>query len=211
MPDTSAMPNAVDDDNLPPLVIPAWIDSIADWIKTHARGLLALAVVFQLLVLSSMIVLHVVPYVVGERILLHVRPVDPRDVFRGDYVVLSYDFSRTPPGGIAGVPPGLAPQTEFGSYDSWWDDRTVYVSLEPEADGQHYRAAAISVDRPASGLYLKGKFARGWGGNDLHFGIEALYVEEGEGLRLEQLRNANNLSAEIALTPWGQAKLVGVR
>ncbi|MEX0977960.1 MAG: GDYXXLXY domain-containing protein, partial [Pirellulales bacterium] len=95
--------------------------------------------------------------------------------------------------------------------DSWWNDRAVYVSLEAEADGKHYRAGAMSVDRPTSGRYIKGKFSRGWGGNDLRFGIEALYVEEGEGRRLEQLRNTGQLSAEIALTPWGQAKLCGVR
>jgi uncharacterized membrane-anchored protein len=198
-------------DRLEEFVVPAWVDATAAWIKAHTRVLLAAAVLFQLLVLLSMIVLHAVPLVFGERILLHVRPVDPRDLFRGDYVVLAYDFSRVPAGGIAGAPASANSQHQFAPYGTWWDDRPVYVSLEPQADGKHYRAATISVDRPTSGRYIKGKFARGWGAGDLHFGIEALYVEEGEGRRLEQLRNAGQLSAEIALTPWGQAKLCGVR
>lgn len=201
----------VESDGLEQFIVPAWVDNTAAWIKSRARVVLAAAVLFQLLVLVSMIALHATPYVVGERILLHVRPIDPRDLFRGDYVVLGYDFSRVPAGGIAGAPTAPYLQGEFGPHDSWWNDRAVYVSLEPQADGKHYRAATISVDRPTSGRYIKGKFARGWGAGDLHFGIEALYVEEGEGRRLEQLRNAGQLSAEIALTPWGQAKLCGVR
>ena len=206
------MPEAfTEGDHLEPFVTPAWVNKTAAWIKGHARGLLAAAVIFQLLVLVSMIAIHAVPFIFGERILLKVQPVDPRDLFRGDYVVLRYGFSRVPPGGIAGAPTKPYRHDAYRTQDSWWNDRAVYVSLEPEADGKHYRASGVSVDRPNSGRYIKGKFTRGWRGTDLHFGIEAFYVQEGEGRRIERLRNANQLSAEIALTPWGQARLCGVR
>ena len=193
-----------------PFVGPAWVDKIARWIKGHPRQLLLAGVVLQLLVLSSMIVLHAAPLVFGDRILLRVHPVDPRDIFRGDFVVLSYDFSRVPPGGIAGLPD--PPDWRGGSRqsDSWLEDRTVFASLEPEPDGNHYRAGAISVHRPRAGRYLKGKFSRAGFGNDLHFGIEDYYVQEGQGQELEDLRNTNQLSAEIALTSWGQATLCGL-
>ncbi|MEX0977959.1 MAG: GDYXXLXY domain-containing protein, partial [Pirellulales bacterium] len=85
-----------DSDRLEQFVVPAWVDAAAAWIKAHTRGLLAAGVLFQLLVLASMILLHAAPFVFGERIWLRVRPVDPRDPFRGDYVVLTYDFSRAP-------------------------------------------------------------------------------------------------------------------
>ena len=54
------------------------------------------------------------------------------------------------------------------------------------------------------------RFARSWNGNDLRFGIEAFYVQEGTGKELERLRNSGQLSAEIAVTPWGQARLCGL-
>ena len=51
----------------------------------------------QLVVLIGMIVFKAMPLWTGEPILLRVVPVDPRDMFRGDYVAISYDFSRIPP------------------------------------------------------------------------------------------------------------------
>jgi len=188
---------------------PAWFGRLADWIRRHRRGLLAAGVFFQLAILAAMIVIHATPFIFGDRILLNVLPVDPRDMFRGDYVVLTYDFSRLPPGGIQGL--SIPSRWQSRSQDSWLEDRTVYVSLVPEPDGKHYRGGEVSVHRPTTGRYLKGRFARSSDGNDLRFGIEAFYVEEGQGLALERLRNTSQLTAEIALTPWGQAALCGVK
>jgi uncharacterized membrane-anchored protein len=190
--------------------IPRWINRSADWFKGHARQILFAAVLGQLAVLLGMIVLHLTPLLVGERILLHVRPVDPRDIFRGDYVVLAYDFSQPPPGAIPGAP---APPSWRNDYrrDSAWIDRTVYVRLEPEPDGRHYKAAGYSLERPSSGRYLKGRMVPSWNGNVLQCGIEAFYVEEGKGRVLEDRRNQGNLSAEVALAPWGQAVLCDVK
>src|SRR5262245_66029647 len=63
-------------------------------------------VLAQVLILISMIVLDAAPLVLGERIKLRVTPVDPRDLFRGDYVVLNYDFNRIAPGQVAGLSSG---------------------------------------------------------------------------------------------------------
>jgi hypothetical protein len=98
-----------------------------------------------------------------------------------------------------------------GLGDSWLEDRSVYVSLVPDTDGMHYAASEVSFDRPRSGRYIKGKYGLPRDGNALHFGIEAFYVEEGRGKSLEDLRNANQLSAEIALTSWGQATLCALK
>jgi uncharacterized membrane-anchored protein len=192
-------------DASPRFVGPPWFEAVASWIKSHARAFLFVAVVFQLLVLLSMIAIHSAPLVFGERILLRVRPVDPRDFFRGDYVILSYDFSRLPPGGVPGMPVKSSWRRGWND-DAWLADRTVYVSLQPAADGKHYQSAGVSLERPTTGPYLRGAYSPGFG-NQLQFGIEAYYVQEGEGKLLEQQRNAGNLSAEIALAPWGQAAL----
>ena len=191
---------------------PSWLNRIAAWIDRHCLGLLTAGAVLQVGVLAAMIVLHAVPFVFGDRILLHVRPVDPRDMFRGDFVILSYDFSSVPPSGIVGAPRTFETASEVWDRDPRMADRTVYVALVPEPDGKHYRSSHVSIERPAQGRYIRGKYSGDWSArNRLQFGIEAFYVQEGKGLAFEQARNQGQLSAEIALTPWGQAKLCGLK
>ena len=82
--------------------------------------------------------------------------------------------------------------------------KDVYVSLAPAGD--HYDATAHSLTRPASGTYIRGKVAHPWP-TPLECGIEAYYVQQGEGRRLENLIRQRNLLAEVAV--WhGHAKLV---
>ena len=85
------------------------------------------AVLLQLAVLVAMITGNTAPYIGGQTVLLRVVPVDPRDLMRGDYVTLSYDISRMSPAIMGGNSPGDA------------TNRKVYVSLEPEPDGRHFK------------------------------------------------------------------------
>src|SRR3954454_21217086 len=64
----------------------------------------------------------------GDVYFVGVMPVDPRDLFRGDYVVLSYEFSRLP-GSLPDMPPEAwnAPGALVG--------REVSVELVSEGDG----------------------------------------------------------------------------
>ena len=78
--------------------------------------------------------------------------------------------------------------------------------MSPAPAGDHYEAKARSVERPASGPYIRGKVVNGWS-NRLECGIEAYYVQEGEGRRLENLIRQRAILAEVAV--WhGHAKLV---
>ncbi len=193
---------------------PAWIESGAHWVRSHATQVLVAGIALQMAVLAAMIVIHAMPLAFGERIWLRVRPIDPRDMFRGDFVVLGYDFSRVPASSIQGLPAVPPWRASPYSSDAWQEDRTVYVTLVPDHDGRHYRMDHVSVERPAAGKFIKGRLSRTWfSGADLSVrcGIEAFYVQEGRGKQLEQLRNTNQLSAEIALAPWGQATLCDVK
>lgn len=190
------------------VIAPNHLDQLVDFLKARQRLVLFAGIAFQAIVLVSMIVMHGIPYIIGDRIVLKVVPVDPRDMFRGDFVVLNYEISRLPPEGIPGIQP----------YRFWWarhvnqsaetQDKTVYVTVEPDADGRHWRGVKYSTERPTAGKFLRGTYSPGRFGSPLQFGIEAYFVEEGHGKDLEQLRNSQHLSAEIAVAPWGQAKLV---
>jgi len=83
-------------------VLKSRLDGFVGWIKTHERMILIMTVALQILLLVSMIVIRAAPLVMGESILVRVQPVDPRDMFRGDYVILSYPFSTVPANGIVG-------------------------------------------------------------------------------------------------------------
>lgn len=58
------------------------------------KSLIYLVVFFQVLVLGGMFAKAFYPVMVGTPIKLKVLPIDPRDLFRGNYVNLGYDFSR---------------------------------------------------------------------------------------------------------------------
>jgi uncharacterized membrane-anchored protein len=182
--------------------LPHRLERAVDWLAGRQRTLLLAGVGFQLFVLVGMIAFRAAPYWSGETVLLRVMPVDPRDMFRGDYVTLSYEFSRLPGGGV----PGLGPR----QYDRH-DDRqgqTIYVSLVLEPDGKHWRAERFSIDRPTSGKYICGTIAR-W--DRVEYGIESYFVQEGKGHYYEDAVRRRQLSAVVALSPDGRAALRGLQ
>ena len=154
------------------------------------RGVILAAASLQLGVLVAMIAGNTVPYIGGQTVLLRVVPVDPRDLMRGDYVTLSYDISR------------LAPASTGGGAD-----RTVYVSLAPEADGRHFQGSAASFTRPATGPYIRGTTG---GPGRITFGIESYYVQEGRGRDYEQAVRERRLAAEVVLGYDGSPTLRGL-
>ena len=161
------------------------------WIRSHQRAVMLGAIALQMIVLGSMIVRQGWTLVTGEAILLRVTPVDPRDPLRGDYVILRYGFSGLrPPGNSA--------------FDEQRVGREIFVTLEPEEDGKHWRGVSASWTRPTSGRFIRGQVTNPWSNE---FGIEAYFVQEGKGKEYEQARNAHRLSAEIALTAAGAATL----
>jgi uncharacterized membrane-anchored protein len=176
-------------------------DSLMAWLKGHERLVLLAAVGFQVIVLIAMIGMRLTPLLTADTILVHVAPVDPRDLFRGDYVILSYEFSRVP-NTIEGLP------GSHWQHGQEWLGRTVYVTLVPEPDGKHWRSEKFSIYQPSSGKYLRGRIVAP---GRLEFGIESYYLQEGKGYQYEEAILIGRLSAEIAVTADGQAALRGLR
>lgn len=171
----------------------AGIDRGLSWIRNHERTVLVGGIGFQLMVLVVMIVMPLTTLVTGDTLLLRVAPVDPRDLFRGDYVILSYDFSRP----MWGTIPGL-------ENVDLRQEQVVYAALVPEEDGRHWRLSHYSVDKPVTGKFLKGRvnvYGR------IEFGIESYFVQEGEGLRYEEAVRNGKLSAEVAVDGNGRSVL----
>lgn len=198
------MPDTLDDVGSPKArpagIWPAWTEAILGGIKQHERPILIAAIAFQIVILLAMTIPRATPLLTGETILLRVVPVDPRDLLRGDYVILSYEISRVPPGGI----PGLVESGPLGPSQ----DATVYVTLVPEPDGQHYRGGPVGLTPPAgSQKYIRGTVRDRF---RIEFGIESYFVQEGRGKPYEDAIRNRGLSARIALAPDGQAALRGL-
>ncbi len=175
-----------------------WIDTIFSRLERMQRPGILVAVAAQFLVLCGMILMQMIPHMSGTTVWLKVVPVNPRDMFKGDYVILSYAISQAPP--MSG------PTDASGEllFDEPLDGTAVYVILVPDADGIHHRAGECQIKPPPDGLYIRGTWK---GGNRIEYGIESFYVQAGTGLDYEQAARTGTLSAEVAIGGDGQAGL----
>lgn len=123
-------------------------------------------------------------------ILLETVPVDPRDLLRGDYVILNYGVSTLSPELFE---PRLEAPLPGG--------HSVYVLLERR--GEYFEAVRASLEplTPAEGqVLLRGLSQPGWtAGARVEYGIERYYVPEGQG------NPVGKLTVEVAVAGSGQA------
>lgn len=147
----------------------------------------------------------------GEEVVLKTAPVDPRDLLRGDYVILSYDISTIPAAVISGDQPSEA---------GW---QVMHVRLKPGADGFWTVAqAAFAPLAPEPGsVVLETQRFYFYGGTDLKnnpeatlrvdYGIERFYVPEGEGREIETARNEGAVTVLARVGSNGQAQIRALR
>ena len=157
--------------------------------RTPGLALLA-ALTLQVVILAGVFVNGFYPLWLGKEIRVETRPVDPRDLFRGNYARLGYDFSTLP---ATGFRPG----------------DVIYLPLEQ--DGDLWRGLTPSHQPPAQGLYLRGRVSGlPWGGTRrVTYGIEALFAPKEKALQLErELRDG--AVAVLKVAPNGRAALVTV-
>ncbi|MGH6815880.1 MAG: GDYXXLXY domain-containing protein [Hyphomicrobiaceae bacterium] len=140
----------------------------------------------------------------GREVVLQVLPIDPRDLFRGDYVILNYAISN------AAIEGKDASDIRYYT--------PIYVMLAQQADGT-WQMLRASTDRPetvgADQVVMIGKVRHGarprWGGNSrIAYGIEKFFVPEGKGLELEKLVREKKITVAIAVGANGKAALKGL-
>lgn len=199
----------------PTLDLP-WLERAFTALTSRARTVVLVAALLQCLGLLWMAWNHSRPSEVGQRFVLRCQAVDPRDLLRGEYVTLGYEFSNPSPAAIQRLNDEWAElrgekrrDQGDGSYLGLPEDTTVYVPLKVDAKGLA-SSDGITLKRPESGPYLKG-FTGSRRFGQIRFGIEAFYVKEGTGSTWEKLRNQGLLVADIGVLPDGRAGLVGLR
>ncbi len=175
------------------------------------KPFIILAVILQLLVLLYMAAERELILRYGHIIHLRTAPIDPRDMFRGDYVRLNYELSRLPEDAIKGA----------DGVKALKKGDKIYVSLTEGPNGL-YELKEASLDQPEEGLYLTGRSVHPhrlsstrsplW----IHYGIEAYFVEQGRGRDSEKQRCSRldvqiPLEMEIAVGSGGKAVIRGFR
>jgi uncharacterized membrane-anchored protein len=157
-------------------------------------------------------------------VMLQTEPVDPRDIFRGDYVRLSYGISRL-------VLDGLEGDKTFEQGDK------VYVEIAPISSRNTWLAVGTYKEKPVAAHgheiirgridYVQTGVPRVSplpGGNDMleepcekcvalnvNYGIESYFIPQGTGTDLEKAGNARRISVDVALGDDGEAAIKGLR
>jgi uncharacterized membrane-anchored protein len=138
--------------------------------------------------------------ITGRTAVLQTVPVDPRDLFRGDFVVLRYEISTLRQSNTA---PG---QTWHVFDNDIKEGDTVYVGL-PDSDGSNPPSQHVRADEPPadSDLYIRGTVTQRSGESmNVDYGIERYFVPEGRGLEIER---ADDVKVRVSINRSGTAAI----
>jgi uncharacterized membrane-anchored protein len=167
-------------------------------VSAPAKTLLAIAAVAlaQTAVLAYMVIDRVTLLRTGREIILPIVPVDPRDLFRGEYVRLSYGISTIPMAQVDGSPSQR--------------NEVLYIVAEKKAGDEAWQAVRAARTFPGDlnpdQVVLKGRV----NGTTVRYGIESYFVPEGEGSRLEALARNRKLAALVTMDKAGNAAIKGL-
>jgi uncharacterized membrane-anchored protein len=127
----------------------------------------------------------------GNEILLKTVPVDPRDLFRGDYVILRYEITA------------IDTNTFSLSAPDFKIDDKIYATLDVGND-RIGNIVGISKQPPQSGNFIKGTVKSAYGSSiTVEYGIESYFVPEGKGREIE--RNRGKIYTKVAIDKFGNA------
>ncbi len=148
--------------------------------KKSKQLLIALAV--PVLILVGMCFIPLYTLTTGNDIILETIPVDPTDLFRGDYVTLRYAAEE--------VPKRLVEEKVINEYQKDFRLMDVYVLLEKK-DGIH-TPAKVMLAEPENGVFLKGEmqyFDKSIQGEEIaiiKYSLDRYYVEDNSGTEWEE-------------------------
>lgn len=142
----------------------------------------------------------------GQEVVLDVAPVDPRSLFRGDYVILNYRaISQLDGALLSGTPQ---------------KDQPLYVRLRRTPAGVWMPIAAAHTkpaQLPPGDVVIQGRIDDIWQqtlgqpmGVRVHYGIESYFVPEGTGVDMERSIREGDLKVIVAVGNSGQSAIKGL-
>jgi uncharacterized membrane-anchored protein len=141
----------------------------------------------------------------GTDIKLKTLPVDPRDLLRGDYVILSYPISTIPKDIVTGEIPKDSQQVRMsvrlkpGADGLWTASEASFGALAPADGSVVLRTLPFEYYSSVDNVLPENIF--------VSYGIERYYVPEGEGKVLEDARNQEELEVEARVSKEGTPQI----
>lgn len=135
----------------------------------------------------------------GQEVILQTGFVDPRDLFRGHYVVLNLVISRIDAAELT-LPEGLE------------NDADIWAELQPGADGfWTIKRVHAALPEAPKGPLLRGTF---WFSNgtrhNFRFPIDRYFAPKLRAQELETFRANDALGVILALSATGEAAIKGI-
>jgi uncharacterized membrane-anchored protein len=173
-----------------------------------SRAMLGLAAVagLQTAAIGWMVTDRITLLKTGKEVVLPIIPVDPRSLFRGDYVRI--DFPVT-----------MVSSALFSKDDKPRKVGAVYVTLQRE--GESWKPVAVSETVPSvksDQTVMQGRLAHNWWPGTgrtphqvrINYGIERYYVPEGKGLELENAARDKKLAVVVSVDGKGRSAIKGL-
>lgn len=107
-----------------------------------------------ILILIFMTIPLILTLTQGTEIILKTVPIDPTDLFRGDYISLNYEISEVEKKNLS-----KDLKENFTSEHDDYSSIKIYTSLEKGDDG-YFKVKSVSLKKPQNDIYLKGSLYR---------------------------------------------------
>lgn len=153
---------------------------------------LTIAIGIQFIIMIAVLIPPVLVKATGTRVYLETRRVDPRALFRGDYVILDYPIADQ-------IPPALLDQARE-------NNDLIYVTVTTARPAIFVSAGMQKPSLEEGQACLS---ARAEWGSAVFPQISQFFVPEGEGKELE--KNLNSMVAEVATTKKCNAVTMGLQ
>ncbi len=168
--------------------------------KRYQKILFPLIVAAQIAVLGIMIARQEMLLANGTKIVLKCRPIDPRSMFSGDYVILNYEISQIDQNILkkSGI-------TDIGHLEK----KEIFVALKKSPDGRYYGAEAVSENinslRKLYPVIIKGRVESADSALHIRYGVESYFVPQNEGKIIES--SLNDVTVEVSISQYGESAI----
>lgn len=176
---------------------------------------ITIAILFQFAVLFYMAAEREYIVLTGKTVYLRTAPIDPNDPFRGQFVRLNYEIS-TMPGDFAKDLNKVSDVDDYGRFGYNNKKETKVYTVLKDGENGIMELDYCTLEKPESGIFIRGRTGYKWGFMRLKYGIESYFVQEGRGKEIEEKAGDRNsmqipMEMELALSPSGTAVIKGFR
>ncbi|MBT2699558.1 GDYXXLXY domain-containing protein [Bacillus sp. ISL-40] len=154
---------------------------------------LVLACSVPVLILLGMCFTPLYTMLTGVDMILQTKPLDPSDLFRGDYVTLQYEAEE--------VPISLVDKAVVSRLQDQGGQFEVFVLMEKK-DGVH-TPIKVSLEKPDKGIFLKGTINyidKGNQGQEIAFieyNLDKYFLEDNTGAEWEKASAKGEILAKL--------------